>query len=195
MQAIKLKTDEQVKMSRNLHDGVAQDLAALKLYLETDDKEKAKFYATQAFKEIRYLIGSLHLDLSNDLEKTIQQILRVFEANYGIQTHFYFASDLIVQFSQDIIIEFIRILQETLSNIARHANATEVTVKFIDVSDKLKFIISDNGVGFKIEEMLNLNPEDKMSHYGLSNIQERVRLLGGTVEFVNEGGMTIAITI
>lgn len=182
-------------MSRNLHDGVAQDLAALKMYLKNDDKEKTEFYANQAFNEIRYLIGALHLDLSDDFETKVRQILQTFETNYKIKTHFYSASKSVLHFSQDVQIEFIRILQETLSNIARHANATEVTVKLIDISDSFKFIISDNGVGFKIEEINNLNSSGKSNHYGISNIQERVRLLGGTVEFINNGGTTIAITV
>ena len=45
---LQLRNDEQQKISRNLHDGVAQDLAALKFYLQKEDKEKTDFYANQA---------------------------------------------------------------------------------------------------------------------------------------------------
>ena len=70
-----------------------------------------------------------------------------------------------------------------------------MTVKFTDVADDFKITISDNGVGFSLEAVDELNRTDTRKHYGINNIQERVKNLGGTVEFVNNGGTTIAITI
>ena len=192
---IQLRTDEQQKISRNLHDGVAQDLAALKFYLEQDDKEKSDFYANQALKEVRYLIGALHIDLSDDFEKIIRQMLQTFESNYKIKTDMFVASSHISSLPQTVQIEIIRILQETLSNIARHAKATKVCVKFTDIAQDFKFVISDNGIGFTLESVEELNKTDSQKHYGIQNIQERVKAMGGTVEFVNNGGTTIAITI
>ena len=192
---IQLRTDEQQKISRNLHDGVAQDLAALKFYLEQDDKEKSDFYANQALKEVRYLIGALHIDLSDDFEKIIRQMLQTFESNYKIKTDMFVASSHISSLTQTVQIEIIRILQETLSNIARHAKATKVCVKFTDIAQDFKFVISDNGIGFTLESVEELNKTDSQKHYGIQNIQERVKAMGGTVEFVNNGGTTIAITI
>lgn len=195
LKQFQMRNDEQLKISRNLHDGVAQDLTAMKFYMQQNDKEKTEFYATQALKEVRYLIGSLHLDLSDDFDKIVREILTTFETNYKIKTELLIASDCLSSLHQDIQLEFLRILQEALSNIARHANATQVTVKFVDVLDSLKFIISDNGVGFNLEDVDRKNEEDSNTHYGVHNIQERVKQLGGTVEFLNKGGATIAITI
>ena len=65
--------EEQSKISRNLHDGVAQDLAALKLYLEKEDLSKSKFYAQQAFNEVRYMIGATHLDLNQSFEEIVRE--------------------------------------------------------------------------------------------------------------------------
>lgn len=192
---MQLRNDEQQKISRNLHDGVAQDLAALKFYLQKEDKEKTGFYANQALNEVRYLIGALHMDLSDDFETIIKNILQAFESNYKIKSQLQIASSHISTLPQKVQIEIIRILQESLSNIARHANASEVTVKFTDVADDFKITIRDNGVGFSIEDIDKLNSTDTRKHYGVNNIQERVKNLGGTVEFVNNGGTTIAITI
>ena len=192
---LQLRNDEQQKMGRNLHDGVAQDLAALKFYMQRDDKEKSDFYADKALKEIRYLISNFHLDLSEDFEKIIGEILKSFEANYKIKTKLYIVSSHMASLPQTIQMEIIRILQEALSNIARHANASEVTVKFTDIAQDFKIIIKDNGVGFNLEKVDELNRIDEKKHYGVRNIQERVRLMGGSIEFVNDGGTTIAITI
>ena len=192
---MQLRNEEQKKMSQNLHDGVAQDLAALKFYLQQDNKEKSDYYADQALKEVRYLIGALHIDLSEGLEVVVRQILQTFERNYKIKTTVLIASSHIKVLSENIQLEIIRILQESLSNIARHAKATEVTVKFTDIADDFKLIISDNGIGFDLKEVDELNKNDSRKHYGINNIIERVNRLGGTVEFVNNGGTTIAITI
>ena len=58
--------DAKIKFSQDLHDGVAQDLAALKLFIQNDEKEKAVYYSEQAFKEVRYLIDSTHLDFNKN---------------------------------------------------------------------------------------------------------------------------------
>ena len=192
---IQLRNDEQNKISRNLHDGVAQDLAALKFYLRQDDKEKSDFYASQALNEVRYLIGALHIDLSKDFDEIIKQMLQTFESNYKIQTQTLIASTHINTLPQTVQIEIIRILQESLSNIARHANASKVTVKFTDVGQDFKMTISDNGVGFDLEKVEELNKSDSKKHYGVQNIIDRIQALGGSVEFINKEGTTIAITI
>ena len=192
---IQLRNDEQNKISRNLHDGVAQDLAALKFYLRQDDKEKSDFYASQALNEVRYLIGALHIDLSKAFDEIITQMLQAFESNYKIQTQTLIASTHINTLPQTVQIEIIRILQESLSNIARHANASKVTVKFTDVGQDFKMTISDNGVGFDLEKVEDLNKSDSKKHYGVQNIIDRIKALGGSVEFINKEGTTIAITI
>jgi len=183
--------EAQIKFSRDLHDGVAQDLAALKVYLKKDDADKTNFYADQAFKEIRYMIDSLRLDFNGDFEKILREAVESFSTNYQIETKFLCASHYLNALKPEIQIEIFRILQEALSNIARHANATVVTVKITDIGSDINFIISDNGTGFSQKEVENRN--DSKHHYGLTNIKERVSALGGTVNFITTEGTTIAI--
>jgi len=82
---IKNTNEEHLKFSRDLHDGAAQDIAALRLYLEQGDNEKSKQFADQAFKEIRYLIDSLHLDLTKDFKTIVEEMLNAFQTNYKIE--------------------------------------------------------------------------------------------------------------
>lgn len=204
---IQTANEEQIKFSRDLHDGVAQDLAALKIYLEKNDDERSEFYAAHALSEVRFLIDSMHRDLSEPLSEAIKETLSDFENNFHITTRLMLVSENLEKISAKNQIELFRILQEALSNIGRHANATEVTVQLTEVGDDLKFNIKDNGVGFDVE-MLNQIQHDGDSchpeldsgshpkkHYGVKNIEERVHALGGTVQFINNGGTTIAITI
>ncbi len=131
---IKATTEAHRQFSRDLHDGAAQDIMALKLYLEQDNKEKSKVYADHAFKEIRYLIDSLHLDLSSGIKSILEGMLTAFESNYNITTEFNYASEKLKDLPQTTKVEIIRIIQEALSNTARHSGATQVVLKIIDFS-------------------------------------------------------------
>lgn len=189
----KAMNDAQINFSRDLHDGVAQDLAAMKIYLKKNDVDKTNFYANHAFKEVRYLIDSLRMDFDGNFEKVLEETISSFEDNYVIKTKFLCAAEGLNKLKEEQQIEIYRVLQEALSNIARHANATEVTVKITEVGSNLNIIISDNGTGFNQEEIANR--KDEKHHYGLTNIKDRVKKLGGTVDFVTTEGTTIAITI
>lgn len=186
--------DAKLKFSQDLHDGVAQDLAALKLFIQNDEKEKALYYSEQAFKEVRYLIDSTHLDFNKNFEEILQQTLKSFEVNFKIKTEFLCASNLIKSISPENQMELLRILQEALSNCSRHSEASLLTIKITDISPFIRFVIEDNGKGFS-EEDIKTKESDGNNHYGLANIRTRVEKLGGTVEISGKGGTTIAITI
>ena len=193
----KLKTinDQQVKFSRELHDGVAQDLAALKIYLNKSDKEKSDFYADQALKEVRYLIDSMHLDLSKSFALIVKENLENFETNFGIKSELLIVSDNLEKIDSEVLVELLRVLQEALSNIARHSGADFVSVKITEVGRDLNLIIKDNGKGIDFESLKESSSGNGKKHYGLKNIVARVEEIGGKVEFKNEGGSTIAICI
>ena len=113
MQLEQLKTmqAEQNNFSRDLHDGVAQNLAALKIYLEKEDFSKSKFYANQALNEIRYMIGSGSIEFTEDFEKIVREICIAFEVNFGIKTNLYVASQKIATLKKrkkHILSEFCR---------------------------------------------------------------------------------------
>lgn len=185
----------QKKFSRDLHDGAAQDLAALKLYLQNNDKDKATFYAEHAFKEVRYLIDSTHIDLSAGFKETVKDTLSAFEKNFSIKTQFFCASSGIKKLTLETQIELLRILQEALSNTARHSGASLITIRLTDVVNVIHFTISDNGSGLENSIIEHQGKENTQNHYGLNNIKDRVEALGGTVDFITEGGTTIAITL
>lgn len=191
----KLQTinDQQLRFSRDLHDGVAQDLAALKLYLEKKDEEKSIFYAEHALSEVRFIIDSMHIDLSKNYEEILKETLSNFEINYNIKTELLIACSKLESYNIEFLIELLRVLQEALSNIARHSAATKVTVNITEVGNDLNFFIKDNGKGFNIEEISKKFDSSKKKHYGIKNIQDRVHGLGGTVDFINAEGTVIAI--
>lgn len=187
----KVLTESQLKFSREIHDGVAQDLAALKMCLENDNSTKAKYFAEQAFNEVRFIIETTHQNLSENFESILNESAKAFETNFNIETELLVASSNIHLISDTKKLNLLRILNEALSNTARHSKATYVTIKITDFKNGFRFIISDNGIGFSENKM----PEKVRKHYGIENIKTRVSDLGGTVDFIFEGGTTIAITI
>ncbi len=192
----KAVNEAQKKFSRDLHDTVAQDLAAVKIYQQTGENQKSQFYAERALSQTRYLIDTLHQNLSKPFKELVQETLISFENNCQIKTDFSCMSLLVEKLSSSQSIEILYILHEALSNIARHANASQVTVKMIDVADELMIKIHDDGSGFAEEEAVKTaGKKDGKNHYGLKNMKERAEELGGTLEIINEGGTTIAIHI
>lgn len=187
--------NEKASFSRDLHDGVAQNLAALKIYLEKEDIAKSKFYAKQALNEIRYMIGSGSIDFSESFERMITDICLAFESNFCIKVKTYFASSKIEMLDKEKKVHLVRILQEALSNIARHSDASLVEIKLIDGIDDFRFIISDNGKGFKMQEVERKKQNGNQKHYGLTNIKKRAELIGAKADFITCGGSTIAVTI
>lgn len=193
LERIKTASKKQREFSRNLHDTVAQDLAAARVYIENGDIQKSSFFADRALKETRYMIDSLDAPLEKSITELICETVRSFEVNYKIKAELTVASRLIAEATQNVQLEILYVMQEALSNIARHSGASEACVKITDVGHSLKITIRDNGKGFD-EDFLNGKTEMR-KHHGIKNIRERITALGGTVQFINDGGCVIAISI
>ncbi|MCR4822375.1 MAG: hypothetical protein K5873_05835 [Treponema sp.] len=191
LKRMKAVSDAHAKFSRDLHDTVAQDLAVIKIYQEKGVYDKSLFYTERAFSQTRFLIDALHLNLSQPIEKLIRESVFAFEVNSKIQTEFFFASSILQNLKNEEQLELLFVLQEALSNIARHSGASRASIKITDIADEVNIKISDNGRGFN-HESLN---DKKRSHYGIANMKERVTSLGGSFEMKNKGGCSIAIRI
>ena len=87
-----------------------------------------------------------------------------------------------------------RVTQESLTNVARHARATQVWVNMECDNEKVTMKVKDNGIGFNPDEILT---GDRDEAWGLIGIEERVKLVDGTVEIVSQAnkGTTLAVTV
>jgi two-component system sensor histidine kinase DegS len=86
-----------------------------------------------------------------------------------------------------------RIVQEALSNVVQHAKADRVSVELTIDLERLTVAISDNGVGFNMEQVLH-NPE-KWDHFGVRGIVERAKLVGGEATIVSKKGRGTRIVV
>ncbi|MYL32347.1 sensor histidine kinase [Pontibacillus yanchengensis] len=178
--------EERQRLARDLHDAVSQQLFALTmmsqatLRLFEKDPAKAKqqleeitSMALQAQTEMRALL--LHLrpvHLSGEpLHQGVHNLIK--ELKQKCQIEFDLEMDEAVGISDGAEEHLFRIVQEALSNILRHSEATEVIVSLHMRHEELFLHIGDNGKGFEIDQ-------DKKMSYGLKTMRERCEEIGGT---------------
>lgn len=180
--------EERQRIARDLHDAVSQQLFALTMMSEaaikqiehnpslaTEQMVEVANAAHQAQSEMRALL--LHLRpvyLSGDpLPKGIQKLIQ--ELRQKSQIEFHLVIDESLKLSEATEEHVFRIIQESLSNILRHANATEVKLEIFKRGKELFMHIADNGSGFDLS-----HDNEKKTSYGLKTMKERSEELGGT---------------
>jgi NarL family two-component system sensor histidine kinase LiaS len=180
--------EERQRLARDLHDAVSQQLFALTMMSQAtlrifDQKpeaakqqlEEISSTALKAQVEMRALL--LHLrpvHLSGEpLDKGIYQLIEELKQKCQIDFRVNISESLhLTEATEE---HLFRIIQESLSNILRHANATEVTLEIIVRNKELFLHISDNGKGFDLE-----SDQAKKTSYGLKTMKERSEEIGGT---------------
>lgn len=180
--------EERQRIARDLHDAVSQQLFALAMFSEAAIKQLDKAphlakeqmmevskAALQSQTEMRALL--LHLRpvyLSGEpLHKGILKLVEELQQKSRMDFQVSISDNLDIS---DTIEEHVfRIVQEALSNILRHSNASKVVIHISSRSNELLIHIGDNGQGFHVEE-------DKKTSYGLKTMKERSEELGGAFQ-------------
>ncbi|MEA5040723.1 MAG: ammonium transporter [Clostridiaceae bacterium] len=173
---------EREKIARDLHDGVGQSLAALKIDIgllpgRVKDTELKKHTETtlkivdEAIGEIRSVIGNLKpAELRRDgLSNSIQGLCQKMQKLSGIRFNCSIA-DKLPAWNETEALNIYRIIQESITNIVKHSRASEADVTMISLNEKVFLIsISDNGRGFDMRSV--------HSGFGLTTIRERAEML------------------
>ncbi|MDQ4107115.1 MAG: GAF domain-containing sensor histidine kinase [Actinomycetota bacterium] len=189
--------EERNRLAREIHDSLAQGLTATALQLESADSLLDEGHAAQSIR--RPLHRALHLTRSNleearrsvldlrvaplegrPLVEALRSLVESWESEYGINARFK-AVNADRPLPPRTEVALYRICQEALSNIARHAEAERVTVRLVADPERVRLVVEDDGRGFDISK----SPEDR---YGLTGMNERARMLGGTLEIGSEAG-------
>ena len=192
--------EERKRIARELHDDTAQILGSLSRQLDNFVRKKHGL----APNEVLFL-----KDLQAQLNRGVQGVYR-FTQNLrpsllddlglipalrslmkGLQESDGISTDLKVlggerRFSPEVESLLFRIAQEALNNIRRHAQASEAQVVIEFAEDKVKVTVSDNGRGFELSGRVDDLP--RSGKLGLAGMQERARLLGGTLEVKSTPG-------
>jgi signal transduction histidine kinase/ABC-type amino acid transport substrate-binding protein len=197
-QLLQAQEAERRSIARELHDEIGQRLTGLGLLLSTQHPAPDQLTDAQAI--VRDLIARLR-NLSLDLRPTILDDLGLLPAlvwlfeRYTAQTNVAVRFEHRVQeeqrFDPDVETSAYRIVQEALTNVARHAGVPALTVRLWMDVDTLWVVVADQGRGFD-RQMVDLR-----SSSGLTGMQERAALLGGslTIEATSGSGTRLTATL
>jgi len=200
-----VREEERTLIAREIHDELAQTLTALKMGLVwlnkklpevkaplTEKIESMSSLIDMTIYTVRRISSELRPGLLDDLglQAAIEWQAKEFGDRTGITCEVTFHSD-ISNLDQKRSTALFRIFQETLTNVVRHAEATEVRASLEETPEMLIMKVKDNGVGITEEEILNSNS------FGIIGMQERTLLLGGNIKLkgVRDKGTTVTASI
>jgi signal transduction histidine kinase/ligand-binding sensor domain-containing protein len=207
-QLIASQEGERKRIAAELHDSLGQRLVvinnlalfALRAFRERsgDDPEihtieEISSEATSAIEETRtisYNLRPFQLDRLG-LTKSIEALIRTASKSSGI-TFTKELANVDDAFSEDVRINFYRIVQEGLSNILKHSHATEASVHIVRNADQVILNMQDNGKGFTPSSRL---PEKPQGGFGMTGMAERASLLGGTLKVRSIPGNGTVMTV
>jgi PAS domain S-box-containing protein len=193
-QVLEAQETERRRIARELHDEIGQALTGVKMMLETSTRRKGGDQAIpaapvrDAIDDALARVRELSLDLrpamldSLGLLPTLLWRFEAYTRQTGVRVEFHHTS-LERRLAPEIETGVYRIIQEALTNVARHAGVQVVTVQIFATEESLALFVADSGAGFDAEETL----ESGVST-GLSGMQERARLLGGTLSLASTPG-------
>ena len=197
---VSVREEERTRIAREVHDELGQSLTAVKMDLAWLARRLPRRNAPMLGR-----IGST-LELADSIIRSVRRIstelrpsvldlglaaavewqVQEFQARTGIQCKVRLLTQEV--FAPDVSTALFRILQETLTNVARHANATRVEVVEQKVRDRLVLRMRDNGRGFDSED-----PSISKS-LGLLGMRERAAILGGQVNIASAPGKGTTVT-
>lgn len=194
--------EERDRIAMELHDGIIQQIYAVGMKLElariaNTPVEPLDEQLRDATNGLNRIIEDLRLYI-RDLNKGVgyavhlgEQLNEVFDGFRSVSTA-RLVTDIqsgLTRLTEDRVHALTQVTRELLSNIARHAQATEVYIELSDSGKALHLTISDNGVGF--------DPQTVNRGRGLDNIAQRTVALGGTLDFISAPGhgTTVNITL
>jgi PAS domain S-box-containing protein len=200
-----VREEERQRIAAEIHDDLGQALTALKLDTSIlmnkisgeDESVKNKLnsmksLADQTIKTVQKISSDLRPGILNDLGLTaaLEWEIDNFKERTGIKCTLKIIPDDI-SFDEKVNITVFRLVQEACTNVARHSNASELEIMIRLEEKKLNLIIKDNGIGITVEQANN------SKSFGLFGMRERVRNMGGGINFVGEinKGTTVNILL
>ena len=176
--------NERIRISKDLHDGLGQKLLIIKNKLINSGNPETKVLVEETIEEVRTISRDLYpfqlkeLGITKAIEHTITQI--------DENTTLFISSDIDNidnVFEKDEEVNIYRIVQESLSNIIKHAKAEASKVSIKKLADKIIITIKDNGVGFDFN-----NKYKETNSLGLKTLLERTKFLSGQMKIQSKKG-------
>jgi PAS domain S-box-containing protein len=203
---VQVQEEERRSLARELHDRVGQSLIALNLNLTIIQAELARGYTeqlgtrmtdsielvSQVITLVRDVMSNLRPTILDDygLESALQTYVHEFQNRYGIPVHFEKQTPPIPRLESSIEITLLRISQEALTNVARHAQASQASLSLRLDEKQVYLTIEDNGIGIP-----SLEGANRPRSHGLKIMQERAEALEGTLHIRSTPGKGTTIEV
>jgi two-component system sensor histidine kinase UhpB len=188
--ALRAQEGERRRIASGLHDEVGQVLTGVLLRL---DDEETKEAVRQALDEVRRIARELRPEMLEQLGlvSALTELSRKFADSSGVRVERRFATDL-PPLSDDAELAVYRVAQESLTNVARHADATRVEITLEPGAGSVVLRVLDDGRGMPVSDGFALN-----GHGGLRGMRERALLIGGAlaVKGGSEGGVEVRLEV
>jgi signal transduction histidine kinase len=192
---------ERARLAREVHDELGQVLTAARMQLQLlrselttheavwtriDDTETLIAEAYRSVKSIATDLrpAVLNLGLTAAVEWLTERLLKPA----GIRSEIRFSAEADM-LTEEQSIGLFRIIQESLTNIVRHAGAGKVTLEFSRAAGKTRLVVQDDGHGF------DPGGVDRRDHFGLLGMMERAEALGGTLRVDSQTGKGTCLTV
>lgn len=195
--------EERALIARELHDSIAQSLSFLKIQAQllrsaerNAQPEKVQNALDEldaglkeSINDVRELLVHFRTRTNTeDIEAALQETLQKFKHQTGLSTHLQ-VSGAGIPLPADVQVQVLHVIQEALSNVRKHARATQV---FLEVTkgEEWRFVVRDDGHGFGPEVSDRQNV-----HVGLKIMQERANRIGATVQVHSELGQGTTVQV
>jgi len=182
--------EERKRIAGDLHDSISHELLNLKSIF-TQDISVVNSKIDTIINDIRGISRNLHPVMFDKigLEPNIEALVE------RVQSHNNFFTSTDIQYSGSLSsadeLQVYRIIQEALTNIIKYSKAHAAKITILEKSTSIKIEIKDNGRGFNVKETMNSSKA-----FGLHNIIERSRIIGGEASILsNAEGTTISTII
>lgn len=198
----RVRENERRHLAREIHDELGQKLTSLRFQVamlsaginapQADLSQTANALLRQideTIESVRAIASDLRpavLDLG--LTAAVEWQLQEFHRRTGINYKLHI-SDADIPLDNDRATAVFRIIQESLTNVIRHANASEISLRIDKADDVLKLRFSDNGIGIQPDSL------EKSRSFGIAGMRERVRLLDGNLTIRSRPGHGVQINI
>lgn len=187
-QAVSARESERERLSRELHDGVLQDLCAVTRdlkALEAQSEDGTQFEALvarsgESVQTLRAICQDLRPPLlSNNPALALKALVERLDAHSPAPIHIEISAEAL-NVPEETALAIYRIAQEALHNAIQHADASEIAVRLTQYPDRLRMTVTDDGRG--IAGGSDLRRFVAEGHFGLAGMRERAAMIGGHLE-------------
>ncbi len=195
--------EERERIARDLHDDAGQLLTSLLVGLRTisdarklgqakEQAHKLREIASKAISELGRMARGLHSTILDDLgfQQAVERHAEEFSASHDIEVKLDFGDAPLSALPREQQISLYRIIQEALTNVARHSRASHVCISFARNGGDFSVLIADDGCGLSVS-----SAQYPSKHLGIEGMRQRAAMLGGSLELISEPQRGVSVQV